>query len=385
MLGTGAASSPLARPQQGCSPPPPAAPRPHPHSGCVASAAGTLDALLGAQKRGHALQRLHSRAHMPVLHADTRARPCTRRHAHPGTPTPLACTRAFASPPGHAPCTHAHTRASCTRTHVHLCTQTLEARASGTHTDASCACTAGTSPRTRTRCPGSQLTQTHTRAGAHRAGSACRSGGRPAVPLCRGEAPPARGAAALQPKLAAERWEQQLPAGPPGCARLSPGICTGAPAGCPNASHGSRVLHGAPAVPRAAGGPFPAPRGRGRQPGRAAGPSPAGLLGSASSPTTPLRLLRGLAAAAQGGRYPSSLFLKSRGPRARRCPAAPEATAMGAWERAGREGAAVRATALGQRHGGACLACAAMGGSSGRAPARACGYFGNNNSSRDTV
>ena len=111
--------------------------------------------------------------------------------------------------------------------------------------------------------------------------SAVRRGGSSAVPSCRGEAPPAHGAAPLQPNwhLRGGSGSSQLSARPPVCARLSPGICTGAPVGCPNASHSSRVLRGAPAAPRAAGGPFPAPRGPGRRPCRAAGPTPARTAG----------------------------------------------------------------------------------------------------------
>lgn len=119
---------------------------------------------------------------------------------------------------------------------------------------------------------------------------------------------------------------------------LSPGICMGDPAGCPDASHSSRVLHGAPAAPQAAGGSFPSPRSPSRWLCWAAGPTPAEMLGSASSPTTPLLLLWGLAAAEQGGQCPSLLFLKSRGAQTHCYTMAPEAMAMGTSEQAGREG-----------------------------------------------
>lgn len=100
----------------------PAAPHPHTHLGDVASAAGTLDMWLGAHKHGHALQPIHSRAHVPVLLADTQACP-----ARAGTPTPLACTWAFSSPHGHALCTQVrtlHTRAHSCILHACACTRT---------------------------------------------------------------------------------------------------------------------------------------------------------------------------------------------------------------------------------------------------------------------
>lgn len=217
--------------------------------------------------------------------------------------------------------------------------------------------------------------------------SAARCGGSSAVPLCRWEAPPAHGLAPLQPSwhLRGGSSSSQLSAGPLVQAQLSSGW------------EPPWAVQTPPTAAESCVGFQLSPERRGAlsQPPVAPADGLAGLLAPLQQgcwdllplppPRAPLLVLWGLAAAEQGGQHPPLLFLHSRGPRTHRYPMAPEAMVRDALEQAGCEGPVVQAASLGQQHGSSCLLCAALGGSSGRAPARACGYFGNNNGSHDTV
>lgn len=192
MLRTGAACSPwhsLSRDPAH----PPAAPHPHTHLGNVTSAADTPGRVAGCtQTQTHLATHtfMCTRGNPACTRTCT---PCTRRHTCKDKPMALACTRAFTSPHGHAPCTQVHTmlaRAhSCILhahacTHMHLCMDTQQTYPSCMHANASCTCTADTSTCPRMRCPDSQLAETHTC--AHTCGVGSMGQGQLCCPLVQG-------------------------------------------------------------------------------------------------------------------------------------------------------------------------------------------------------
>lgn len=230
---------------------PPAAPCPHTHLGDMTSAAD-IPGLVAGCTQTWAHFATHTFTHTRASPACTcTCTPCRHRHTHTDMPSPFACTCAFSSPHGPACCTQVHTlhaHAYACILHAHTL---LHAHPTNTSLLRACRCILHvhckylTPPRTR--CPDSRLTQTYTRACTHGVSSAVR--GQLSCPLVQVGGTPCPWAGPTAAQLASQRWEQQLTAlcWTPGSGSAL--IWMGAPMGCPNASHSSRVLRGVPAEP----------------------------------------------------------------------------------------------------------------------------------------
>lgn len=219
--------------------PSPAALRPHPHRGDVASAADTPGrvVLVGARKPGHASPPTHARARMKScmhihVHIHVHTHVCA---LHADTPTPLTCTCAFPSPCGHAPCMHTRVPCAHTCTHTHL----------GTH-----------SRQTRPSYAALQMPPAHALAAlTHGVGSAVRGGrGQLGCPL-------AWGVGCAPAGTSWGRGPQQLAA-----LCQSPALCSALPGDLRRSCGLSkRLLQQSPVwgscCAPSVGGPFPAPRG----------------------------------------------------------------------------------------------------------------------------
>ena len=161
--------------------------------------------------------------------------------------------------------------------------------------------------------------------------------------------PPAHRAAPLQPTwdLRGGSSSAQPSAVPLVCAQLSPGICMGGPVGCPNTSHSSRVLHGAPAVPGAVGEPFPSPLWPQQMALPGCWPCSSKASGSRFLSHCSVPAPSGPASSTAGWATSPLALPKEQAPWTRCYPMAPEAMVMGTLEQASQEGPVVSATSLG--------------------------------------